>query len=208
MAETTELLVCKTPSEWEAWLAQHSGESEGVWLLIAKKGSSAAAITITEALDGALCFGWIDSQRKGHDATTYLQRYSPRRATSPWSKLNVERVEALTATSRMRPPGLAEVERAKRDGRWAVAYASQRKAGLPADFLAAISADPRAKIAFAQLAKTDRYLLLLPVLKAATPQTRAARLRKAISTLSSAPVSSSHGRGKMLERTTRKTKPR
>ncbi|MEO6005072.1 MAG: YdeI/OmpD-associated family protein [Opitutus sp.] len=208
MTERTEPLVCKTTREWEAWLAQHYGESEGVWLLIAKKGSSAAAITIAEALDGALCFGWIDSQRKGHDATTYLQRYSPRRATSPWSKLNVERVKALTAGGRMRPPGLAEVARAKRDGRWAVAYASQRNATLPADFLAALSADPRAKIAFASLAKTDRYLLLLPVLKATTLQMRAARLRKAISTLSSAATASSAGKGKALGPTKRKRKGR
>ena len=114
MADKNEVLACTDVTEWESWLANHHGDPGGVWLLIAKKGSEKKLITISEALDAALCYGWIDSQRKGHDASTYLQRYSPRRAKSPWSKLNVERVEALVAAGRMRDPGLAEVAAARR----------------------------------------------------------------------------------------------
>ncbi len=190
MADENEIVACTGISEWETWLAQHHGEAGGVWLLIAKKGSGRALLTIGEALDTALCYGWIDSQRKGHDASAYLQRYSPRRAKSPWSKLNVERVEALTAAARMRAPGLAEVAAAKADGRWAVAYASQRHAALLPDFIAALKANPRAKLAFTQLAKTARYTLLLPLLKATTPAIRTARLQKAIATLAARKSSS------------------
>lgn len=183
MADKTEILTCTDVTEWESWLAEHHGEPGGVWLLIGKKGSGKPAITISDALDTALCYGWIDSQRKGHDGSYYLQRYSPRRPKSPWSKLNVERVEALIAARRMRGPGLAEVAAAKADGRWAAAYASQRKAGVPPDFGAALKSNRRAKTAFEQLAKTARYALVLPLLKATTPAIRAARLRKAIATL-------------------------
>ena len=183
MPDKNEVLACTDVTEWESWLANHYGKAGGIWLLIAKKGADKAALTISEALDTALCYGWIDSQRKGHDASTYLQRYSPRRAKSPWSKLNVERVEALIAAGRMRAPGLAEVAAAKVDGRWAAAYASQRNVDLPADFVAALKSNPRARTAFELLAKTARYALLLPLLKATTPKIRATRLQKAIARL-------------------------
>jgi uncharacterized protein YdeI (YjbR/CyaY-like superfamily) len=173
-----------TPAEWDAWLAAHHAQSPGIWLLIAKKNAAKPLITIGEALDVALCYGWIDSQRKGFDAQSYLQRYSPRRAKSPWSRLNVDRVAALTQAGRMQAAGLAEVAAAKADGRWAVAYEPQREAGLPEDLAAELSGNAKAAAAFAALDKTGQYALILPLLKATTPEIRRARVRKAVARLS------------------------
>jgi uncharacterized protein YdeI (YjbR/CyaY-like superfamily) len=163
-----EVLACTDAAQWESWLADHHGKSSGIWLLIAKKGSDQVSVTISDALDIALCYGWIDSQRKGRDANYYLQRYSPRRPGSPWSRLNVERVEALIEAGRMRAPGLAEVAAAQGDGRWAAAYASQRNAELPSDLAVALTQNERARAAFDQLDKTGQYAVILPVLKATT----------------------------------------
>ncbi|WP_207929353.1 hypothetical protein, partial [Actinomadura sp. 6K520] len=118
-------------AQWEAWLAANHQSDGGAWLKIAKKGSAATSVTIGEALDVALCYGWIDSQRKSYDEHFYLQRYSRRRKGSPWSRVNVERVEALTEAGRMRPPGLAQVAAARADGRWDAAYTG-RACPLPA----------------------------------------------------------------------------
>jgi uncharacterized protein YdeI (YjbR/CyaY-like superfamily) len=126
--DDTQVLACADVAQWESWLADHHEQSSSIWLLIAKKGSDKKSVTISDALDVALCYGWIDSQRKSHDADHYLQRYSPRRAKSPWSRLNVERVEALIDAGRMRAPGLAEVAAAQAEGRWAAAYEPQRTA--------------------------------------------------------------------------------
>jgi uncharacterized protein YdeI (YjbR/CyaY-like superfamily) len=164
-------------------LAEHHEQSSGIWLLIAKKGSDKVSVTIGDALDVALCYGWIDSQRNGYDTDYYLQRYSPRRPRSPWSKLNVERAQALIDTGRMRAPGLAEMAAAQADGRWAAAYEAQRNATLPPDLAAALEQNERARAAFERLDKTGRYAIILPVLKATTPAIRAVRLRKAIAKL-------------------------
>jgi uncharacterized protein YdeI (YjbR/CyaY-like superfamily) len=172
-------------AEWESWLAEHHQDEGGAWLKIAKKGSPVAAVTIEQALQVALCYGWIDSQRKSFDEHCFLQRYSRRRKGSPWSRENVERVEALTAAGRMRPPGLAEVAAAQEDGRWEAAYAPQRDAAVPPDLAQALAADPEAAARFEALDKTGRYMVILPLLKARTPAVRAARLQKAISALTS-----------------------
>ncbi|MEO6094608.1 MAG: hypothetical protein ABIW76_02665, partial [Fibrobacteria bacterium] len=127
------------PAEWEAWLKRHHGEPGGVWLKIAKKGSGKPSIAISDALDVALCYGWIDSHRRGLDAFHFLQRYSLRRSKSPWSRINVDRAEALIAAKRMRAPGLEEIRAAKADGRWDAAYAPQKTAGIPPDFAAALT---------------------------------------------------------------------
>jgi uncharacterized protein YdeI (YjbR/CyaY-like superfamily) len=111
-------LTLASAAEWEEWLGANHDSSEGVWLKIAKKGSGMVTVTIAEALDVCLCFGWIDSRREALDDAYYLQRYTPRRPRSNWSRINVERVAELSAAGRMRPAGLAEVERAKADGRW------------------------------------------------------------------------------------------
>jgi uncharacterized protein YdeI (YjbR/CyaY-like superfamily) len=169
-----------TVGQWESWLAKNHEQAGGLWLLIARKGSKKVSITIREALDVALCYGWIDSQRKRCNADYYLQRYSPRRARSPWSQLNVERAEALIADRRMRPPGLAAIAAAQADGRWAAAYVSQRNARVPADLAAALKRNKQARTRFGQLDKTARYAIILPLLKAATPTIRLARLKKAI----------------------------
>ncbi|WP_067459455.1 YdeI/OmpD-associated family protein [Actinomadura macra] len=170
-------------AEWESWLAGHHDDEGGVWLRIAKKGAGIGSITIGQALDVALCYGWIDSQRKSLDEHSYLQRYSRRRKGSPWSRVNVAKVEALTAAGRMRPPGLAEVAAAQMDGRWAAAYAAQRDATVPSDLASALAAAPEAAARFDALDKTGRYLLILPLLKARTPAGREARLQKAIRAL-------------------------
>lgn len=171
-------------AEWESWLAENHDTEKCAWLKIARKGSAAELITIGQALEGALCYGWIDSQRKSHDEHCYLQRYSPRRAGSPWSRENVERVEMLTRAGRMRPPGLAQVAMAQADGRWAAAYVAQRNVTVPPDLAEALAADPQAAERFAALTKTDRYRLILPLLKASTPAARAASLARAVAHLS------------------------
>jgi uncharacterized protein YdeI (YjbR/CyaY-like superfamily) len=173
--------------QWESWLAGHHEDEGGVWLKIAKKGSATPSITIVQALEVALCYGWIDSHRKALDEHAYLQRYSRRRRSSPWSRVNVERVEALTAAGRMRPPGLAEVAAAQADGRWEAAYAAQRDATVPPDLAEALTARPEAAARFEALDRTSRYRLILPLLKARTPAGRAARLDKAVSGLLSRP---------------------
>jgi len=115
-----------SPADWEAWLEDHHAASEGVWIKIAKKAAGIESVTHAEALEVALCFGWIDSRREALDERYFLQRYTPRRPHGNWSRINREKVERLTADGRMRPAGLAEVERAKADGRWAAAYAGRR----------------------------------------------------------------------------------
>ena len=181
--EDMEIVVCRDAADWEGWLGRHHGASPGVWLKIAKKHSGRTTVTIGDALDVALCYGWIDSIRRGYDDHHYLQRYSPRRPGSHWSKVNVEKVEALVAAGRMRPPGLAQVEAAKADGRWAAAYESQRNATVPADLAEALAHNPTAKAHFEQLGKTDRYQVILRLLKAKTPQSRALLLKKTIGLL-------------------------
>ena len=133
---------------WDAWLEAHHDEDGEVWLRIAKKGSGLTSISISDALDGALCFGWIDGQRRRLDDVSFLQRYCPRRARSSWSQVNVDKVERLIAAGRMRPSGMAEVEAARADGRWAAAYESQRTAETPADLAAALAQDDAARAAY------------------------------------------------------------
>ena len=171
-------------ASWEKWLSRHHTRDGGAWLLIAKKGSGLASITITEALDVALCYGWIDSHRKSFDDKHYLQRYSLRTSKSPWSRINVDKAEALIASGRMQVPGRAEIQKAKADGRWAAAYESQKTAGIPPDFTAALKKNVKAKRAFDALDKSGQYAVVLPILKATTPAARAVRVQKGIEKLS------------------------
>jgi uncharacterized protein YdeI (YjbR/CyaY-like superfamily) len=170
-------------AQWEAWLAEHHGQAGGVWIKIAKKGSGRTSVTITEALDVALCYGWIDSQRKGYDADHYLQRYSPRRPTSPWSQVNVDKAEDLIATGRMREPGMAAIRAAKADGRWDAAYERQRTATIPDDLAAAVARDDRARDRFDRLDRTGRYALFLRLMKARTPAARVTQLDQIMASL-------------------------
>jgi uncharacterized protein YdeI (YjbR/CyaY-like superfamily) len=152
-------------------------------LRIGKRHSEAALITIAEALDVALCFGWIDGQRKAFDEASFLQRYSRRRPKSSWSKVNVAKVDALMAAGLMRSAGLMEVEAAKADGRWEAAYESQRTAGVPSDLTAALASSALAHAAFERLGRSDRYSLILPLLKTRTPETRAKTLARTVTRL-------------------------
>lgn len=177
------VIECADAREWERWLRSHGQTARGVWLRIARKNAGGVSISISDALDVALCYGWIDSQRQGLDAAYYLQRYSPRRPASPWSKLNVDRAEALMAAGRMRAEGLREIEAAKQDGRWAVAYEAQRDFRVPPDFQAALAASAPANEVFSQLDKSGQYGIVLPILKATTLAQRATRIRQAIAKL-------------------------
>ncbi|MGH3682070.1 MAG: YdeI/OmpD-associated family protein [Natronosporangium sp.] len=170
-------------TEWESWLARHHDRPGGVWLMIAKKGSGETSVTVDEALDVALCYGWIDSQRRSHDQRHYLQRFSRRRPGSAWSRVNVDKVEMLIAAGRVQPPGLAEIAAAQADGRWEAAYESQRTATAPPDLAAALARSEPARRAFERLDKTSRYAVILPLLKARTPEGRATRLRRAVEAL-------------------------
>jgi uncharacterized protein YdeI (YjbR/CyaY-like superfamily) len=168
---------------FEAWLDAYHGERSEIWILVGKKGSGVASLAVEEALDAALCYGWIDGQRKGYDERHFLQRYVPRRPRSAWSQVNVAKVEALTAAGRMRPAGLAEVARAQADGRWAAAYPSQRTATVPPDLAEALDGDERAKAAFEALPATERYLVILHLMKLRTAAGRAARVKAVLEQL-------------------------
>jgi len=170
-------------SEWRAWLEEHHAAPAGVWLKIAKKGRGIETVTHAEALEEALCFGWIDAVRHAHDEDYFLQRFVPRRPKSKWSQVNRDKVLALTGAGRMHPAGLAEVERAKADGRWDAAYAPQSQATVPDDLQAELDARPKAKAAFATLKSQNRYAILYRLRDAKRPETRARRLQQFVEML-------------------------
>lgn len=161
---------------FEAWLEHHAGDPTGLWLKIAKKASGISTVTYDEAVDAALCFGWIDGQRNSYDADYFLQRFGPRRQRSLWSKVNTRRVAALIAAGRMRASGLAEVERAQADGRWDAAYDAPSTAVVPPDLQQFLDANPDAAAFFASLNSANRYAFLFRLQTAKRPETRARRL--------------------------------
>ncbi|MEU9575820.1 YdeI/OmpD-associated family protein [Streptomyces chilikensis] len=175
-----EVLAFPDAAAFDDWLAEHHTRREGVWVRVARKASGIASVTGDELVDVGLCWGWISGRRRGLDERYYLQKYGPRRPRSLWSRVNVEKAAALAAAGRMREPGLAEVRRAREDGRWDRAYASQATAAVPDDLAAALAADPAARAAFDALDRTARYLVVLPLLRAATPRTRRTRLERAV----------------------------
>jgi uncharacterized protein YdeI (YjbR/CyaY-like superfamily) len=186
----TETIACDNAAEWEHWLADHHTLQAGVWLKLAKKGSGLVSISNDEALDVALCYGWINGQRKPLDGNHYLQKYTPRRSQSTWSKVNVDKAEALIAAGRMREPGMAEIAAAKADGRWEAAYEPASTATVPPDLAAALERDEPARRRYESLGRSDRYLVILRLQTARTPETRAVRLRRMIATLAAGePVS-------------------
>jgi uncharacterized protein YdeI (YjbR/CyaY-like superfamily) len=169
---------------WHAWLEAHHADSSGVWLVLAKKGTiDPTSLTYDEALEEALCHGWIDGQRRSGDASTFVQRFTPRRARSPWSKRNVGIVERLTSEGRMRPAGTAEVERARADGRWQAAYEGQRAIAVPADLAAALAAEPKAQAMFEILTSQNRYAILFRTAGAKRAETRARRIEQFVALL-------------------------
>jgi uncharacterized protein YdeI (YjbR/CyaY-like superfamily) len=177
------VLFFATPAELEAWMAEHGEESDGIWLKFAKKASGIQSVVYAEAVEIALCHGWIDGQAKPLDDHHYLQRFTPRRARSKWSKRNREKAERLRAEGRMRPPGLREIDRAKEDGRWDDAYDSPATATAPDDFQAALDAEPAAREFFESLGSTKRYPFLYRITDAKRPETRAKRIAEYVELL-------------------------
>jgi uncharacterized protein YdeI (YjbR/CyaY-like superfamily) len=168
---------------FEAWLRKHHAKSDGLWLKIAKRGADEPSVTYAEAVEIALCWGWIDGQKKGLDEQHFLQRFTPRRARSIWSKINVDKVAALIEAGRMQPAGHAQVEAAKADGRWAQAYDGAKTATVPDDLLAALAANPPAKAFFATLNASNRYAVLWRIQTAVKPETRARRIAQLVDML-------------------------
>lgn len=183
MAPELERLTFPSASALRSWLEANHDTSPGVWLMIAKKGSGLASVTYDEAVDEALCFGWIDGQKARHDDAYFLQRFTPRRRRSPWSKINTERVGRLTKAKRMRPAGVREVQAAKTDGRWEAAYAGSATATVPADLQTALDASPAAAALFAELDSRNRFAILYRIGAAKRPETRAKKIAGFIAAL-------------------------
>lgn len=177
-------LVVEDEDAWRDWLVAHEHESDGVWLVLAKKGTTEpTSLTYAQALDEALCSGWIDGQKRSRDATTFLQRFTPRRRASLWSERNIGLVGALIDAGRMRGGGQAEIDRAKADGRWGRAYAGAATATVPEDLQAALDAAPHAAALFVELDATNRYAVLHRVMTAPSPTARANRIAKLVGML-------------------------
>jgi uncharacterized protein YdeI (YjbR/CyaY-like superfamily) len=181
--ESPELTVSDVAA-WREWLAKHASGSEGVWLVLAKKGTTRpTSLTYDQALEEALCCGWVDGQLARRDDVTFRRRFTPRRGGSTWSKRNIAIIERLTAEGRMRPAGLRAVERAKADGTWDAAYGGAAGIEVPDDLKRALAADPRAADAFARLDKASRYSVLYRVTTARRPDTRARRIERLVEML-------------------------
>lgn len=168
---------------WAAWLEEHHDDSDGVWLKFARKSSGIASVTYPEAVEVALCYGWIDGQAAGFDDDYHLQRFTPRRARSRWSQINRAKATDLIERGLMKPAGLREVERAKADGRWDAAYAPPSDATVPDDLRAALEAEPEALATFDALSRSGRYAILYQVQDAKRPETRARRIAKFVAML-------------------------
>ncbi|WP_070398097.1 YdeI family protein [Hydrogenophaga sp. PML113] len=173
----------KNAKAFEAWLKKNHATSDGLWLKIAKRGATEPSVTYPEAVEIALCWGWIDGQKKGLDDQHFLQRFTPRRARSLWSKTNVDKVARLIGAGRLQPPGLAQVEAARADGRWAQAYDGARTSTAPEDLVAALDANPPAKAFFATLNASNRYAVLWRIQTAVRPATRAKRIAQLVNML-------------------------
>ncbi len=178
------VMTFESTDAWDAWLAAHHADSPGLWLKIAKKGAAGRTVSYSDALDVALCHGWIDGQKGRHDDEYWLQRFTPRKPGSNWSKINTERAAALIASGRMRPAGLREVERAQADGRWEQAYESQSRVTVPEDLARALAANERARAFFATLDSANRYAILYRIGTAKKPETRAKRIDTFVTMLS------------------------
>jgi len=183
MLANVPLLLRESPLDWEHWLEEHHASPHGVWLKIAKKDAGGISVSYAEALDAALCHGWIDGQKKPYDDTYWLQKFTPRRPRSVWSKVNTDKATRLIESGRMRPAGLREVDAAKRDGRWDAAYQSQSKVTVPDDFQLELERHPQAKAFFDTLNKLNRYAICHRIETAKRAETRKARIDRFIAML-------------------------
>ena len=177
------ILLFPDDAAWEAWLAANHDSARGVWLRFAKKGTALSSVNYAQALDVALCWGWIDAQVKKYDDESYLQKFTPRGKKSLWSKVNRGKVERLVASGRMRPPGQAAVDAAKADGRWEAAYDSPSNATVPDDLAAALAKSKKAQAFFDTLTKANRYAVIWRVQTAKKPETRAKRISELVAML-------------------------
>ncbi|WP_175903544.1 YdeI/OmpD-associated family protein [Burkholderia seminalis] len=180
---TERALTFASQAEWESWLEQNGGTATGAWLRLAKKSAGQRTVTYEQALESALCHGWIDGQKRAESETYWLQRFTPRTAKSIWSKLNKDRAEALIAAGRMRARGMDEIEKARQDGRWKAAYTSSGNSIVPDDLQAALDANPRAGTFFATLSSRNRYAILFRIQNAKKPETRARKIGEFIDML-------------------------
>ena len=170
------ILLFEGPADWRLWLDARQQTSAGVWLRLAKKAAVLESISYEEALEVALCYGWIDGLKKSYDASSWLQKFTPRRARSIWSKINCEKAQALIAAGKMQPAGLREVERAQQDGRWDAAYDSHASAIVPSDLQAELDKNAAAQAFFATLNSQNRYAILFRIQTAKKAETRAKRI--------------------------------
>ncbi len=177
------VIAFESAAAWEAWLADNHGAADGVWIKIAKKSSGIPTVTHGEALEVALCYGWIDGQRNRFDDQWFLQRFTPRRPRSKWSKINRGNAERLIGEGRMQRAGLREVERARADGRWDAAYDAPSTATVPDDLQRALDENPAAAKFFATLNRQNRFAIIFQVQEAKRPETRARRIEKFVAML-------------------------
>jgi uncharacterized protein YdeI (YjbR/CyaY-like superfamily) len=172
----SEIRSFATPAKFRAWLSKNSGKSDGLWLRLFKKGADEKSLTYAEALDEALCHGWIDAQKRSYDEKSWIQRFTPRRARSGWSKINTGHAERLIREGRMTAAGLAQIEAAKADGRWATAYDSPKNAAPPEDFLKALAENRKARAFFDTLNRSNVYAIVYRLQTAKKPETREKRM--------------------------------
>jgi uncharacterized protein YdeI (YjbR/CyaY-like superfamily) len=177
------VIAFKSQQAWDAWLMSQPAQSKGLWLKLAKKSSGIATVSKPEAIDTALCHGWIDGQLDSFDDDHWLIRFTPRQSTSKWSEKNRARALQLVESGRMQPAGLNEIERAQKDGRWNTAYAPQSTAQVPDDLRAALAKNKKAKSFFETLDSTNRYAILYRIHDAKKPETRMARIEKYVTML-------------------------
>ena len=184
MADDLAVLTVPDAAGWRGWLSEHHNRSRGVWLVLSKQGAvNPTRLTYDQALEEALCFGWIDGQIRAGDEATYRQRFTPRRARSAWSRRNVAIVERLSEEGRMHPPGVAQVERAKSDGRWEAAYAGAASMTVPHDLASALEAQPAAREMFDALSTRNRYAVLYRIETAKRAETRRKRIESFVAML-------------------------
>ena len=176
MATELPTLRFATRASWRRWLSANHTSSAGIWMELAKNGSDVKSLSYAEAIEVAICYGWIDGQKAAADEQVWLQKFTPRRRRSRWSRINRDRAEALISAGLMAPAGMAEVEHARRDGRWDAAYEGQARAEVPDDLAAALAANPDASDFFADLDSRNRYAILYRIQDAKKPETRARRI--------------------------------
>lgn len=181
--ENRVALALVSPRAWESWLTKHHATSSGVWLKIVKKNSKMKGPSYEEALDAALCFGWIDGQKNTFDDDYWLQRFTPRKPRSKWSRINVDKAVRLTKQGRMRSAGLTQIKAAKADGRWDAAYEPQRAASVPDDLRRALGKNRKARAFFESLDRRNRYAILYRIQDAKKPETRARRIETYVAML-------------------------